>query len=145
MRTASVNFLVLALAIAPCLVACSRDNEDQIADRLEQEMRQAGRGTSDAERREVAEALASDAVSIGKESAAIEAATAEMGNELEATHGTVNDIKAEECANLRLVIEKLEQIQRDPTAGEPRTEGELAALPGELEQVRSRQRELCSP
>jgi hypothetical protein len=134
------------MTIALGLIACAPDPKDQIAQRLEQEMKQAGRGASDAERREVAEALASDVVSIGEDAAAIEAAQAATPDrDIAATHATVEDIKAEECANLRLAEGKLVQMQSNPPVGEALTAGELAALPAELEHLRSKQRELCSP
>ncbi len=132
------------LALCLALSACSKDPQQEIRERLATEMKQAGRGASDAEREQVADALAQDAVALGNDSAAVAAEQARQAAEFDTRYGTPEAAVARECDELQHTLERLEEIQRDPGAGEARSAEELAALPVELERIRTRQSELCT-
>jgi hypothetical protein len=69
MTSIAIRALVLAMGLAMGLAlgACSPEPQDEIRERLSKDLKDAGRGASDAERDEVAGALAEDFVTLGKE------------------------------------------------------------------------------
>jgi hypothetical protein len=139
----STIMLWAAIAAIHALAACSEPPEDAIRERLQRQMKDAGRGASDAEREQVADALAEDLLGVGEQAGAVAAAQEEAARDIEARHGTPGEAIAEECRSLQASIQRLEQLQREPSAGHDLAAAELAALPDELARIRERRNELC--
>ena len=133
----------LALAIGLALGACSPEPQDEIRERLSKDMKDAGRGASDAERDEVAGALAEDLVALGKDAAAVADEQARATEEFEARYGTVENAIATECVELEQSLAALKQIESAPSDGEIRTDDELVSIQAEIERIATRLQETC--
>lgn len=119
------------------LSACGSSERDRIADRIESEISPAQ--TADpVERRQVAEAMADDAMALGREAKEVAAAQEAATRAIEARVGTPEDAMARECAELRL---QLEALQRP--SSEIRTPEETAGIPAEIERLQARIRQNC--
>ena len=132
-----------ALAIGLGLGTCSPEPQDEIRERVSQDMKDAGRGASDAGRDEVAGALAEDFVALSEEASAVADEPARATEEFSARYGTVEDATANECMELQQSLTALKELQQAPSEGEIRTDEELASLQAEIERVATRLQEMC--
>jgi hypothetical protein len=133
--------LVLAMGLA--LGACSPEPQDEIRERLSKDLKDAGRGASDAERDEVAGALAEDFVTLGKDAAVVADEQARATEEFEARYGTVENAIATECVELEQSLAALKQIESAPPDGEIRTDDELESIQAEIERIATQLQETC--
>jgi hypothetical protein len=133
----------LALAIGLVLGACSPEPQDENRERASQDMQDAGRGASDAERDEVAGALAEDVASLAQVSAAAAEPPARATEKSEAPPSAVGNVIASECVELQQSLATLKQSQSAPPDGEFRTADELESIQGEIERIATRLQETC--
>lgn len=143
MKRVAVHTLALAMGLV--LGACSPEPQPEMAERISKDMKDAGRGASDAERDEVAGALAEDVVSLGEEAGAVAKDQARATEEFEARYGTVENAIATECVELQQSLTTLKQIESAPPDGEIRTDDELESIQGEIERIATRLQETCGP
>lgn len=120
------------------LAGCDSGERDRIADRIEPGIAPAHTTDPD-ERREIAESLADDVISLREDAQQIENSQAEAARVIEAQHGTVADVVARDCETMRLELQALER----PSI-EIRTAEEIAAIPGAIEALKTRLQQNCS-
>lgn len=132
-----------ALAIGLVLGACSPEPRDEIRERISQDLKDARRGASDAERDEVAGALAEDFASLAQDSAAAAEPPARATEEIAVPPSAVGNAIANECVELQQSLTTLKQSQSAPPDGENRTDDELASIQAEIERIATRLQETC--
>lgn len=133
--------IVLVMGLA--LGACSPEPQDEIRERISKDMKDAGRGASDAERDEVAGALAEDVVSLSEAAGAVAEEQARTTQDFEARYGTVEEVKANECVELQQSLTALKEFQSTPPEGEIRTDEELESMQAEIERIATQLQETC--
>lgn len=141
MKRVAVHTLALAMGLV--LGACSPEPQDEIRQRVSQDMKDAGRGASDAERDEVAGALAEDVASLAEDSAAVADEQTRATKEFESRYGTVESVIANECVEMQQSLATLKQSLSAPPDGEIRTDDELASIQAEIERIATRLQETC--
>jgi hypothetical protein len=141
MKRVAVHTLALVTFLA--LGACSPEPKDEIRERISKDMKDAGRGASDAERDAVAGALAEDFASLSEEAGAVADEQARATEEFETRYGTVENAIATECVELEQALAALKQIESAPPDGETRTDAERESIQGEIERVATRLQETC--
>jgi hypothetical protein len=141
MKRVAVHTLALAMGLV--LGACSPEPPDEIREPISKDIKDAGRGASDAERDDVAGALAEDVVSLGEAAGAVPEDQVRATEESGTRYGTVENAVATECVELQQSLAALKQIESAPPDGEIRTDDELESIQGEIERIATRLHETC--